>query len=83
MGQAAQLLTIQIFWSSQVNDTMDHFPSILPKLPQVLAQRLIVQPLLQNKKRYESLFEASRKYDAIAALQMLKLHSFKFSILIT
>lgn len=39
-------LTVQIFWSRQVNDSMHHLPGIVAELPQVLTQCFIVQPLL-------------------------------------
>lgn len=48
--QAERGLTVQILRSRQVDDTMHHLPGVLPELPQVLAQRLVVQPLLQNMK---------------------------------
>ena len=45
------MLTVQILWSRQVDDSMDHLPGVLPELPQVLAQRLVVQPLLQSEAK--------------------------------
>lgn len=59
----AEELTIQIFWSCQVDDSMDHLPSILTELAQVLAQRFIVQPLLWYRTKFESLVKTSCKHD--------------------
>ncbi|TNN77272.1 hypothetical protein EYF80_012579 [Liparis tanakae] len=48
---AAAALTVQILGSRQVDDSVDHLPGVLPELPQVLTQRLIVQPLLEEETR--------------------------------
>lgn len=58
-GRAERGLTVQILRSRQVDDTMDHLPSVLPELPQVLAQRLVVQPLLQNTNGLKVVKEGS------------------------
>lgn len=42
--------TVQVFWSRQVDDAMHHFPSIFAEFVQVLAQRLVVKPLLEKMK---------------------------------
>lgn len=46
-------LTFQILRPGQVNDSVDHFPSILSELPQVLTQRFVVQPFLMNRENHE------------------------------
>lgn len=44
---SAEELTVQILRPRQVNDSMHHLSGVVAKLPQVLAQRLVVQPLLR------------------------------------
>lgn len=46
-------LTFQILRPGQVNDSVDHFPSILSELLQVLTQRFVVQPFLLNRENHE------------------------------
>ena len=44
-------LTVQVLGSGEVDDAVHHLAGLLAQLPQVLAQRLVVQPLLGSEVR--------------------------------
>lgn len=66
------VLTIQVFWPGQVDDPVDHLSGIVSKLPQVLAQGLIMQPLLLNDKQSDGLSEPA---DMMQLLQSIYIRS--------